>query len=108
MAFEARSLRVQLPCGSVTVIDAERQFAENQARLYWRGMLTPAAVNDPSCGPGTSCGFHSGVDLCFGSDPVDVLTVVDATVLPVLRAQLESRLKEINAALEAVEKKTRT
>ena len=109
MPFEARQLRVQLPCGPVTVMEAEASEAQMAARrLTGWGALLGGRLSDPSCGPGTSCGFHSGFDIgdlahaCFGSDPIDVRVVVDAHVLPILRAQLEARLKELGEVEKAV------
>lgn len=116
MPFEARQLRVQLPCGPVTVLEADRHDAEIIARrLTGWGDVPPAAksASDPSCGPGTSCGFHSGFNLddlahlCRGSDPLGARVVVEASVLPILRAQLEARLKEIDEAQQAVARKTK-
>ncbi len=109
MPFEARQLRVQLPCGPVTVMEAERFDAESVARQLtgWGDIIGPR-LSDPSCGPGTSCGFHSGFNLddlahlCQASEPLGVRVVVDAHVLPQLRAQLELRLKELDVAQAAV------
>ena len=42
MKFEARSLRVQLPCKSVTVIDADEHDAQLQAHQYWRAIALEA------------------------------------------------------------------
>jgi hypothetical protein len=118
MPFEARQLRVQLPCGSVTVMEADRHDAEIVAhRLTGWGdrVAAPAAQSgrDPSCGPGTSCGFHSGFNLgdlahlCQGSDPLGARVVVEVTVLPILKEQLEARLKEIDAAQQQVARMTK-
>jgi len=116
MAFEARSLRVQLPCGTVTVMEAERHDAEIRARrsTSWANILFPRADDDCSdCGTGSFCGPCSGetkddvlARICHGTDPLDVRIVVDAHVLPVLREQLEARLKELDVAQEAVARKT--
>ena len=113
MPFEARQLRVQLPCGPVTVMEAERFDAESVARrLTGWGDIIGARPSDPSCGPGTSCGFHSGFNLddlahlCQGSEPLGVRVVVDAHVLPQLRAQLELRLKELDVAQAALSRMT--
>ena len=38
MKFETRSLRVQLPCKSVTVIDVDEYDAQLQAHQYWRAI----------------------------------------------------------------------
>jgi hypothetical protein len=109
MPFEAKQLRVQLPCGSVTVMESGRYDAEMAARRLsgWADIIS-GKLSDPSCGPGTSCGFHSGFStadvahLCHGSDPIDVKVVIDVAVLPALRLQLEARLKELDAAEKAV------
>ena len=42
MKFEARSLRVQLPCKSITVIDADEHDAQLQAHQYWRAIALEA------------------------------------------------------------------
>lgn len=108
MPFEARTLRVQLPCGLVTVIEAEAHDAEMLAREFWRNRYQ-VAVRD-------ACGNCSGVTdrcigrserglediLCVDSQPLSILTTIDARVLPVLRRQMEAHLKEIQAAEEAV------
>jgi len=116
MPFEARQLRVQLPCGPVTVIEAERHDAEVKARRFtgWGNLLIPPGDDDCSdCGSGSHCGPCSGetkgdrlAHLWHGSDPLDVRVVVDAHVLPILREQLEARLKELDAAQEAVARMT--
>jgi hypothetical protein len=112
MPFEARALRVQLPCKSVTVIPAEVHDAELKARQYWRDILTPYG----QCTGCTDCSnvtdlckgrSEAGVLFCAGTDPIEVLATIDATVLPVLRKQLEARLQEITAAEEAVAEATR-
>ena len=118
MAFEARALRVQLPCGQITVVEAEKVNAELRARRVLRNMFSPVADDDcegpptrePEC-PGksdpTDCvGGRSGADildhLCKGSDPLDFRVLVDASILPELRRQLEVKLKEIDDALAAL------
>jgi len=115
MAFEARQLRVQLPCGPVTVIEAERHDAEVTARRLtgWGKLAFPRADDDCSdCGSGTGCGFCSGgtkdrlADLCRASDPLDVRVVVDARVLPILQEQLKAQLKEVEEAQQALARMT--
>jgi hypothetical protein len=112
MAFDARSLRVQLPCGTATVMEAERHDAEVKVRraTSWVNILIPSADKDCSeCGSSTQlCGHGSDKDLgllCHGTDPLDFRVVVDAHVLPVLREQLAARLKELDKAIEAVARK---
>ena len=63
MLFEARQLRVQLPCGPVTVIEAERHDAEVKARRFtgWGNLLIPPGDDDCSdCGSESHCGPCSG------------------------------------------------
>ena len=115
MPFEAKSLRVQLPCGPVTVIEAERHDAEVKARLAtgWGNILTPVAEKDcAECATstqltgGAECALARLADLCHGTEPLDERVVVDVHVLPLLRKQLEARLKELDFAQEAVARKT--
>ena len=114
MPFDARSLRVQLPCGPVTVIEAAAHDAELLAREYWRDRFR--LVADDACGNcspvtdrciGRSERGREAI-LCAGTEPLSILTTVDVSVLPVLRRQLEAQLKEIQIAEEAVAKKTAT
>jgi hypothetical protein len=114
MAFEAKSLRVQLPCGSVTVIDGDRYEIERDARRYLRDVITRRLTSpSPCCARATGeedCVRGSrDLDLaaltdrvCMGTDALDVRTVVHARVLPELRRQLEERLREIDEAQAAV------
>ena len=100
MPFEARALRVQLPCGSRSAFEAEEYDAEIMARQYWKDVFAGG------CTPTDKCVGHSEVDvLCAGTEPLAFTTVVDARVLPILRRQLEAKLQEIKAAQEAVAKK---
>lgn len=108
--FEARSLRVQIPCGSVTVVEAERLEAEAQAHKYWLNIFTRRLTSpSPCCARGTDDPCKISEDLtaitervCMGTNPLELRTVVDANALPILKEQLEARLSEINAAIEAV------
>lgn len=99
MTFKARPLMVQLPCGPITVIEAEQAEADRRFREIL-GRLD----DDGDCPQGTAdCTLRRLVDqLCAGSHPIDVRTVIDADALPALRKQLEERLREIVAAEEAV------
>ena len=111
MSFEARTLRVQLPCGPVTVIEAAAHDAELLAREYWRDRYHLGAAD--ACGNCSNitdrCVGRSerGMEAirCNGTEPLSILTTVDVSVLPVLRRQLEAQLKEIQVAEEAVAKK---
>ena len=113
MPFEARSLRVQLPCGSVTVIDGEKYEAKARARKSLRELVTRRLETSPTpcCARATGdedC-FRGSQDLgaltdrlCMGTDDVTLRTVVHASALPELREQLEARLRDVRAAEEAV------
>lgn len=111
MSFEARTLRVQLPCGPVTLIEAAVHDAELLAREYWRDRyrLGAADAADNCTHVTDRCTGRSehGMEArrCNGTEPLSILTTVDVSVLPVLRRQLEAQLKEIQIAEEAVAKK---
>src|SRR5690349_13136401 len=100
MPFEARSLRAQLPCGHVTLIEAEAYDAELLARQYWRdryGLAAAACGGCTDCSPVTDqCKGRSerGIEeiLCAGTEPLSIITTVDVSVLPVLKRQLQAQL----------------
>ena len=104
MKFEARSLRVQLPCKSVTVIDADEHDAQLQAHQYWRAIALDAQVkfgaDQRRC---EECSGNPSEPLCQNaSEDYNFFAFIDARVLPILRKQLEARLQEIAKAEEAV------
>ena len=105
MAFEARTLRVQLPCKEITVIPAEQYDAQLQAHRYWRVIAKELGGLDLG-GLGDRCEECSGnpsEPLCQNaSEELDLFAFIDARVLPILRRQLEARLREIKKAEEAV------
>ena len=45
---------------------------------------------------------HLTARVCMGTEQLAIRTVIEASVLPVLREQLKERLREIEAAEEAV------
>lgn len=104
MKFEARSLRVQLPCKSVTVIDADEHDAQLQAHQYWRAIALEAQAKfgavQRQC---EECSGNPSEPLCQNaSEDYNLFAFIDARVLPILRKQLEARLQEIAKAEEAV------
>lgn len=114
MPFEAKSLRVQLPCRSLTVIDGEAFDRERKARKTLRDIITPRLTSPtPCCARATGeedCirGSHD-VDianltdhLCMGTDALETRFTVEASVLPALRVELERRLEEVRIAEDAV------
>ncbi len=106
MAFDVRSLRVQLPCKETTVIPAEEYDAQLQAHQYWRVIakeLGGFGLRDPEC----ECTGNPSVPTCLNeSQDLNLFAFIDIRVLPILRRQLEARLREINQAEEAVAKAT--
>ena len=108
MAFEARSLRVQLPCKTITVMDADEYDAQRQAHQYWRviaaGIQTGFNLDKDRC---EECSGNPSEPLCQNaSEELNLFAMIDMRVLPILRRQLEARLREIAEAEEAVAKAT--
>lgn len=107
MAFEARALRVQLPCKSITVIPAEQHDAQVEAHRYWRIVAKELG----GAGLGQQCEECSGNPsdpLCQNaSEELNLFAFIDIRVLPILRKQLEARLREVKVAEQAVAKATK-
>jgi hypothetical protein len=108
MAFEARNLRVQLPCLHVTLVDctpAQTFLCQFPTRLC-RYDTIPHCIDTPI------------VQCIAGTNPTEIITLltpncgttkiaqvpvhVDVEDLEVLHAHLEEQLKEIEIAQEAV------
>lgn len=112
MAFEARPLRVQLPCETITVIaaaEAEEQDLHVHAHRYWQavtlGLQDGIGFGEGHC---EECSGNPSEPLCDNfSEKPNLHTMVDIRVLPILRRQLEARLQEIARAEEAVAQATR-
>lgn len=145
MSFQARKLRVQLPCREKTLIEQQQVPPGTFCRIPscnfgTCGFVSPATCRFGSCGFGTcqfatcgfvspqtcafgTCGFVSPVTCQFASPcgitidptgcpggsvdpPIDPGTVVvDPEHLPALREQLEARLKDIDAAEQALKER---
>lgn len=105
MAFEARSLRVQLPCKSTTVIAADEYEAQADVHRYWRAIargLGGMQIGDLKC---EECSANPSEPLCENaSEQLNLFAFIDERVLPILRKQLEARLREVRQAEEAVAK----
>lgn len=107
MNFEARALRVQLPCKSVTVIDADEHDAQLQAHQYWRAIALEAQAKFIPGELCEECSANPSEPLCQNaSEDYNIFAFIDARVLPILRKQLEARLQEIAKAEEAVARAT--
>lgn len=109
MSFEARPLRVQLPCKAITVVTAEDYDAQVQAHRYWWAI---ALENRAKLGlVGRNCEECSGnpsEPLCNNaSEDFNIWAMIDARVLPILRQQLEARLQQINEVEEAIGRERR-
>ena len=120
MAFDAKRLRVQLPCGEATVVQQAKQTIQFTPTAC--GFVSPTICHWPShqtcwcsfqsppvtvtCAFGT-CGVSlqncTGTIQCGGSGDPTGPVEIDAEHLPVLREQLEAQLAEIAAAEKAVE-----
>ncbi len=116
MAFDARNLRVQLPCGPVTVFPCRfdsvfcYQYTWFTCRLFtWRCPYGSCFDSPTICRYGTiiDCGPGSPVadpgQFCAGSEPIQQVTHVSIEDLGVLREQLQAQLKEIEAAAKKVQ-----
>jgi hypothetical protein len=104
MEFEARPLRVQLPCKGVTVIDAEEYDVRVQAHRYWRLVAQELGGIDVAAGGKCEeCSGNPSEPLCENaSEKLNLYAIIDHRVLPILRKQLEARLREIKEAEDAV------
>jgi hypothetical protein len=112
MSFEAKRLRVQLPCGQTTELDeavvpglAAARFDFGTFACGFGSAELLAVALAKGCGANHTCrrtppktrnAFRKGPE---GSDTV----VVDAEDLPVLRAQLEAQLERIKWQLCEIE-----
>jgi hypothetical protein len=120
MSFQAKRLRVQLPCGDTTVRDDMPDPGQDclypTLRLCYFPTLPQCYYPTiPNCGgvsptaqePITTIITFTGCGVtitCGGSPEADPRTlVVRVEDLPVLRAQLESRIKRDESQLKEVE-----
>ncbi|MDI1461266.1 hypothetical protein QEZ54_09830 [Catellatospora sp. KI3] len=103
MEFEARALRVQLPCQSVTVFDADGEDARLDVHRYWQAVAAGLVGGVDLGGMCDDCSANPSEPLCTNaSEDMDPFAFIDYRVLPVLRRQLEARLNEIAQAEQAV------
>jgi hypothetical protein len=113
MAFQAKRLRVQLPCGERTVFEEAVGVLTNcpldsvcYGASYFCDPSTCVIGQASEIGPRTICQFPT--DVCFAAsvrraDPASVL--IDPEHLPVLREHLEARLRDVAAAEKALEER---
>jgi hypothetical protein len=91
MSFQARRLRVALPCGEDTVIEAGVRFAADE-------MIVEAQCLDWASWYVGSCADNFTHALLIKSAEL----VFDAEHLPIVRQELEARLKDIETAEQAL------
>jgi len=110
MDFEARPLRIQLPCKSVTVL-ADQEGIGDDVELQAQRYLQTVALATGGIGFGEGhceeCSGNPSEPLCQNaSEELNLHAFIDARVLPILRQQLEARLREIALAEEAIARAT--
>ncbi|HEX8939195.1 MAG TPA: hypothetical protein VF763_03440 [Candidatus Limnocylindrales bacterium] len=125
MEFEARRLRVQLPCGTDTLIEcvfATCRLPSVITCLYrtpfcptfisrcggYRSIICDFGTNrtfTPTCG-GTI--WYTETLTETGTETIREVTQFEVDELPLLREQLEGQLKEVIAAQEQVAKRNKT
>jgi hypothetical protein len=94
MAFQAKRLRVALPCGEHTVVEPEVRFAADEK------IVKPVCLDWASWYVG-SCADKFTWQLLIKSADV----VLDPEHLPMVRQQLEARLKDIETAERALQER---
>jgi hypothetical protein len=111
MAFESKRLRVQIPCGGTTLIEQKGAGFDEIRRGFW---YCPA--NSSGCDFGVSVLERPWLEpvyptiwcpggSCPGSEyeqPGFGHVVMDASQLPVYRAQLDVQLKQLEGMLAEV------
>ncbi|SCG66469.1 hypothetical protein GA0070560_12356 [Micromonospora halophytica] len=91
MAFRAKKLRVQLPCGvEGSLVELDDQPVEHQVGTY---VCTCSLTNIDWC----NCSVRPEYKLLAGG-------LVEPELLPLLRKQLENRLAEIDLVAEMTKK----
>jgi hypothetical protein len=117
MAFESKRLRVQLPCGDTTVHEHEARRKTPGVGVVFHPTCIPGSMLNPTCGPYGSircywCTYTYDPGTPFGTlcpaigSPVPDLeqgVEVEVDQLPVVRAELERQLKEIEDQLKEVD-----
>jgi hypothetical protein len=107
MSFQAKRLRVQLPCGEQTVVELEFARAVQNCAIF-RGV--PDTNYWPTCGD--SCDVGSCGGTCGGNFWTPALLgarmVIEADELPMLRDDLHTRLEEVKKAQQALEERGAT
>ena len=93
MAFEAKRLRVALPCGEETVVEEGVVFAADEK------IVNPVCF-DWTWYEGSCADKFTWVLVLKSAD-----MVLDPEHLPILRQELEARLKEIDSAEQALERR---
>lgn len=122
MDFEARKLRVQLPCGTETIIACVFYSCRLPSVItcLYRTPICPPYVSwcggfrSVACEFGTrtftpTCGATPWyTETLTGTETIREITQIEVEDLPILREQLEGQLKEVIAAQEQVAKQAKT
>jgi hypothetical protein len=87
MSFQARRLRVALPCGEETVIEEGVRFAADEK------IIKPVCIDAASFVVGSCADKFTWQLLLKAAD-----LALDAEHLPIVRQQLEAQLKDIETA----------
>jgi hypothetical protein len=95
MSFQAKRLRVALPCGEATVLEEARAFAAGPEKIVKGVCVDWASFQVASCYD----------EFSWYVMVVPAQSVVSADQLPILRQQIEARLEEIAKAEQAVEER---
>jgi hypothetical protein len=104
MKFEARALKVQLPCKAITVIDADEYDARLQAHKYWQVVAWENGARFRLPDRCEECSANPSEPLCQNTSEDIGLPSFDPRVLPILRRQLEARLADLAKVEAAVAK----
>lgn len=103
MDFEARPVRVQLPCVVSVLDDDTHDDLQLHVNKYWEvvtGALRGTDLGTKMC---DDCSANPSEPLCDNaSEDLNIFAELDYRVLPILRRQLEARLREVEAAEAAV------
>ena len=106
MSFDARNLRVQLPCGAVTVFPCRFNTNLCFQFTYWTCRFYTWHCPFGSCFDSPICRYGS-LPICPGTIPdpgpeIDQVTHVSIDDLGALRELLQAQLKELDAAEKKV------
>lgn len=99
MAFEAKRLRVQMPCGEISVFEDHGPAAQDELVLQCLhpSVIPVEVLQGVFCAPTNGCGVGTGEQQ---GDPETL--IVSPVQLATLRQHLETRLLWVHEAEQAV------